>query len=120
MILIVDDNIEWCMTMKLHINNVLPKEEIIECHRGLDAVEVYKNNKPDLVLMDIELDDIDGLKVTCKLKIEFSDARIIIVSQYDDKAFREEAKMAGAIGYITKDNLAPLKEILLSFLQREN
>ncbi len=70
--------------------------------------------------MDIEMDDIDGLKATRILKREFPDAHIIIVSQYDDKVFREEAEMAGAIGYVTKDNMAPFKEILLSFLHIEN
>ena len=108
------------MAMKKHINIVVPKQEVIECHRGFEAVEVYKDHQPGLVLMDIEMDDIDGLKATRMLKREFPDARIVIVSQYNDNAFREEAEMAGAIGYITKDNLAPLKEILLSFLQREN
>lgn len=112
MILIVDDSIEWCKTMKQHINMIAPNEEVIECHKGLEAVKVYRHHHPDLVLMDIAMDDIDGFKATRMLIKEFPDASIVIVSQYIDKAYYEEAESAGAIAYVTKDNLAPLENIL--------
>jgi len=114
MILIVDDSIEWCKTMKQHINMIAPNEEVIECYKGLEAIKAYRHHHPGIVLMDIEMSDIDGFKATRMLIKEFPEARIVIVSQYNDKAYYEEAESAGAIGYVTKDNLAPLKKYLLN------
>ncbi len=113
MILIVDDSIEWCKTMKQHLKFIVPNEEVIECHKGLQAVNVYNRHHPGLVLMDIEMDDTDGFKATRMLKKEFPDVIIVILSQYNDRDYYEEADIAGAIGYVTKDNFAPLRKYLL-------
>ena len=120
MILIVDNNIEWCKSMKQYINMLIPYEEIIKCYKGLEAVRIYETTNPGLVLMDIEMDDIDGLKATRILKEKYPDSKIIILTQYDDKYLREEAAYAGAFRYITKDNLTPLKEILTHFSKSRN
>jgi CheY-like chemotaxis protein len=112
MILIVDDNIEWCTTLKRHINILMPGEEIIECRSGYEAIEIYKLRMPDLVLMDIEMDGMNGLKATRILIKDHPGAHIVIVSQYNDNLLREEAEMAGAIGYVTKDSLVSLNKYL--------
>ncbi len=120
MILIVDDNIEWCKSMNQYIKMLMPNEEVVECYKGLEAIRIYENTKPGLVLMDVEMDDLDGLKATRILKEKYPDSKIIILTQYDDNYLREEAVTAGALGYITKDNLTPLKEILTYFLNSRN
>jgi DNA-binding NarL/FixJ family response regulator len=76
------------------------------------VIEAYRTYLPRLVLMDIAMEGIDGLKASRILKREFPSARIVIVSQYTDQVLREEAEAVGVIGYVTKDNLDPLKEFL--------
>ena len=120
MILIVDDNIEWCRSMNQYIKMLMPNEEIVECYKGLEAIRLYEIINPRLVLLDIEMDDLDGLKAARILKEKYPDSKIVILTQYDDKFLREEAQSAGAIGYITKDNLPPLKEILTHFSNSRN
>lgn len=120
MILIVDDNIEWCKSMNQYIKMLMPFEEIVECYKGLEAIRIYEMIKPGLVLMDIEMDDLDGLKATRTLKEKYPDSNVVILTQYDDKYLREEAASAGALGYITKDNLTPLKDILTNFSNSGN
>ncbi len=62
--------------------------------------------------MDLKLKTMDGLTATRQIKASYPDARIIIVSQWDDAALRKEASNAGAEDYVGKSDLLPLRRIL--------
>ncbi len=87
-------------------------EQIFECTDGADAPAIYAANRPDWVLMDIEMEKTDGLTAARQIKSEFADAKIIIVTNYNDAAFRESARQAGACDYILKENLLDVRRIL--------
>ena len=55
---------------------------------------------------------VDGLRATAQIKARFPEARIVIVSQYDDQELREEAARLGACAYVLKENLHELPGIL--------
>ncbi len=94
-------------------NLVLPLVcEIWECGDGQDAISAYSSCKPDLVFMDIRMDRIDGIQATRLIKAVDPVAKIIIVTDYDDKALRQAAIQAGAIAYVLKDNLLDLVRLL--------
>ena len=78
--------------------------DIFECGDGQKAFELYKQNKPDWTLMDIEMPVMDGISATRKITSANPDAKIIIVTNYDKDAFRRNAKEAGAVKYILKEN----------------
>lgn len=80
-------------------------DEICECVDGQEAVSAYNLQKPDLVLMDIRMDGVDGIQATRQIKAADPDAKIIIVTDYDDDALRQAAMRAGAAGYALKENL---------------
>jgi DNA-binding NarL/FixJ family response regulator len=80
----------------------------IECQDGLEAVETYETSMPDLVLMDLSMERLDGLGATARIKASFPAARIMILTQHDDPHLRAAADKAGACGYILKDDLLGL------------
>ena len=64
--------------------------------------------------MDIEMKTLDGISATRQIKRTFPDARIVMVTEYDNDDWREEARRAGACEYVLKENLFALRRILMS------
>jgi CheY-like chemotaxis protein len=109
-LLIVDDSQPMRAELKHFLGDLA--EEIAECDDGSQALAVYAEQQPDWVLMDIMMKEVDGLTATRQLKTSFPDARIMIVTGYDDVDLRVAAQSAGACGYVTKDNLQEVRRIL--------
>jgi two-component system, cell cycle response regulator DivK len=78
--------------------------EVREATTGLQAFQILENERPDLIVMDIQLPGMDGLEVTRKLKEqpETADIPVIAVTSYAMKGDREKALAAGCAGYVTK------------------
>lgn len=113
-ILIVEDNQKIrSMIRKIVEQNVPEIKQIIECDDGAEAIELYHKNNPDWVLMDIQLKEIDGLTATRSILTSDPDAKVVIVTQYDDQAYRRAARRAGVLGYLLKENLHELLNIIL-------
>ena len=87
-------------------------DEIYECEDGADALPAYVAHKPDWVLMDIAMKNMNGIKATKLIKDQFPDAKIIIVANFDEADLRESALQAGACGYVLKENLFELRKLL--------
>lgn len=109
-ILIVDDN-ERMRQMIMKLVGDLT-ESFWECGDGAQALEAYRQSRPAWVLMDIKMKGMDGLMATMQIKAAFPEARIIIVTAYDDLKLRAAAHIAGACGYVSKENLLELRKIL--------
>ncbi|MBI3194692.1 MAG: response regulator [Ignavibacteriae bacterium] len=110
--------VEDSRVMRMMIRNVLGEEnEYFEYEDGDDAVESYNSVHPDYVLMDISMKRMDGITATKKIKDMDTDSQIVIVTDYDHKQFRENAASAGAIAYITKENLFDIQQVLTPKLQ---
>jgi DNA-binding NarL/FixJ family response regulator len=62
--------------------------------------------------MDIKLPGMNGLEGTRRLTREHPGAKVIVVTQYDDPVYRDEARSAGARGYVLKDRLDELPRLL--------
>jgi len=78
--------------------------EVIEARTGEEGVELAIREKPDLVLMDIQLPDIDGLEATKRIRESEADGKIPIIAltSYAMTGDREKALAAGCTGYIEK------------------
>jgi len=89
-----------------------------EASNGFDAVELCRKFKPELVLMDIKMPHLDGLKATKIIINEKIADAVVILTAYSGSEFIEEAKTAGVTGYIVKPiderNLLPQIEIAIS------
>jgi DNA-binding NarL/FixJ family response regulator len=72
----------------------------------------YQAQRPDVVLMDIRMPEVDGITATRQIRILDPAARIVIVTDYDDSQLRDAALAAGACDYTLKDNLPDLVPLL--------
>jgi len=108
-ILIVDDS----ATMRRCIREVLPStDEKLECSDGDEAVRAVAAHRPDWVLMDIEMKKLDGLTAARRIKADWPEARIIIVTAHDRRRFREAASQLKVDGYVLKDHLEEINQIV--------
>ncbi len=78
--------------------------QVREATTAHEAFEILKGDRPDLILMDIQLCGMDGLEATRALKGDPStaDIPVLAVTSYDTKGDREKALSAGCAGYVTK------------------
>ncbi|MGH7826548.1 MAG: response regulator [Candidatus Binatia bacterium] len=78
--------------------------EVREATTAQEAFEIIEKERPDLIVMDIQLPGMDGLEVTRKLKEQSATVNIpvIAVTSYAMKGDREKALAAGCSGYVTK------------------
>lgn len=81
-----------------------------EAANGRQAVEMFRQLRPDVTLMDVRMADMDGIEATAKIMAEFPQARIIVLTTYDGDVQILKALKAGAQGYLLKDSLR--KELL--------
>jgi CheY-like chemotaxis protein len=109
-LLIVEDNALMRGLIRSMVSDLAAT--IDECSSGEEAVAIYAETRPDCVLMDFEMGEMDGLAATVAILAEYPDARIVIVTQYNDKYLREAAKAAGAYGFIEKENLAEVRKVI--------
>ncbi len=112
-LLIVEDNERMRRTIKSLIGDLIT--QFYECSDGSQALAAYAEHQPDWVLMDIEMEPIDGLTATRQIKAAYPDARIIMVTNYDEPALREAARAAGACAYVLKENLFTLPRMLREY-----
>ena len=109
-VLIVDDHPPMRRVICKVISDMV--SEIDECNDGAEALAAYHRFLPDWVLMDIEMDQMDGITATREILLSFPTAKVVIVSKHDDDQIRETAQKAGACGYVLKDDLIAIRELL--------
>jgi len=117
-ILVVEDNE---MNLEL-VSDILVAHGyiVIQASAGKEALQIARDQQPDLILMDIQLPEMDGLEVTRLLK-ESKDTRSIKVVALTAHAMRgdeEKAREAGCSGYIAKPiNTREFASVVAGFLQ---
>ena len=102
-VLIVDDH-----AMVRHgINTLLGVyddiEVIGEAENGREALEMCEKYKPDIVLMDLIMPEVNGIEATRKILKNWSSIKVIVVTSFIDKKLIEDSLKAGAIGYVLKN-----------------
>jgi two-component system NarL family response regulator len=104
-ILIVDDHFVVRMGLTTVINAQPDMRVVAEAGNGRQALELFREHKPDITLMDLRMPIMSGLEATKAIRDEFPDARIIVLSTYDGDEDIYRALEAGAWSYLFKDAL---------------
>jgi DNA-binding NarL/FixJ family response regulator len=92
-----------------------PRLEVVgEAANGVDAVRRARGLKPDVILMDLRMPELDGTGAISELARQRSPARVIVLTTYDSAADVRPAIEAGATGYLLKD--APRDELIRAVL----
>lgn len=103
-VLIADDHVlireAWALTIQID-----PRFSVVaQCSSGKQAVEEAKNLRPDLILMDINLPDIDGIEATQQICKSLPGTKIIAVSSHTQPVYVRQIIQKGAIAYVTKSS----------------
>lgn len=77
---------------------------VAEASDGASALVIYAQIRPNVVLMDIRMPHLDGVETTRRLCSQWPDARVLILTTFDDDAYVFEGLRAGALGYLLKDS----------------
>ena len=109
-ILIADDHAEMRRTIRSVVHDLA--SVVHECADGAAALTACLEQRPDWVLMDIEMRGMDGLEATRAIRQACPGVRVCIVSNHDDVRLREAARAAGACAYVHKEELLALRTIL--------
>jgi len=85
---------------------------------GREAIEAFRALKPDVVLLDLQLPDLNGIEVLIAIRSEFPNARIIILTTFERDVEVQRALKAGAQGYLVKST--PPRQMLDTIRQVHN
>ena len=101
-ILIVDDHAMVRFALSEAIQRNPDMSLAGEAENGDEAVALYRNLRPDVVIMDFKLPDRNGDEVTAEIRADFPDARVILLSIFENSESIWRATEAGASGYVSK------------------
>lgn len=99
------------------IRAVLKEYDLLHAHDGNEAVRLYREHRPDLILMDLKMPDMDGYEATVEIRKEDSDIPIIAVTAFAFSEDEQRVKQSGFNGYAAKPiKPAELKKIIVQYL----
>jgi DNA-binding NarL/FixJ family response regulator len=101
-ILIADDDRLTRAGLRLVLGQEADMELVGEARDGAEAVDLARQLKPDLVLMDLRMPNMDGLEATRELRSNGLTRSVLILSMVEDPDLLLEAVRAGAVGYVLK------------------
>ena len=78
-------------------------EVIGEASDGLEAIAMVAEKEPDVVLMDLRMPNMDGMEATRRIKTQYPNTTVVVLTIYDNDAYVVDAVRAGASGYLLKD-----------------
>ncbi len=109
-VLVVDDH----ALMRLGLVEAIVNEPQLalagEAGNGDEAIQLYRRHHPDVVTMDYQIPGADGAETTARLRTEFPESRVIMLSVFEGEEYIWRAVEAGAMGYVPKS--APIDDVL--------
>ncbi len=113
-VLIVEDNAFFRQFLKETMSLRFPSIDIFEAGNGEEAMEKIKNLSPEAILMDLRLPGENGLDLTRKIKAEYPDIVVVILTNYDLPEYRQASYQAGANHFVSKDSFMDMINSILS------
>jgi len=101
-LLIVDDDMLIRKSLEISLSRELDISVIAAAADGIEAIDICKNNPPDIILMDINMPGMDGIAATRLIKSRYQKIKIMMLTTFDDRPNIQQALAAGADGYLIK------------------
>jgi DNA-binding NarL/FixJ family response regulator len=102
-LLIADDHALVREGMQAMLASEQNLEVVGEAENGQEALELCRELRPDLILMDVRMPELDGLAATREIKSKYPQTRILILTTHESPEYLMDAVSAGADGYVLKD-----------------
>ena len=111
-LMLVDDQSLFTESLCTFLNNYAEDMTVVsKANNGLEAVKFCDIERPDIILMDINMPQMNGIEAVKIIKSKHPGIKIIMLSTYDEDAYVREALLSGASGYLLKD-LSPTELIM--------
>ena len=110
-LMIVDDHAATRKMIRMLLDG--PNVTFCECANGDEAVLRAPDFNPDWITMDIHMPGLNGLKATTEIKKQSPQSRILIVTADNQPYLRSVAQLAGASGFVCKENLFELRTLVV-------
>lgn len=105
-VMLVDDHAVVRMGFKMLLESASDIKVIAEAENGEQAVKLFVEHHPDVVVMDITMPGIGGLEAIERIMAKDNSARILVLSAHEDSVHPKRVLNAGAMGYLTKRSAA--------------
>lgn len=109
-LIVVDDHDLVRSGLKGLLSDQEDFEVVGEAANGREAVELCRLMRPDLVVMDVRMPEMDGLSATREIGRRFEEVSVLLLTTYENEDYLLEAIRAGAAGYVLKD--APESQLI--------
>ena len=106
-VLVVDDQPPFRAAARAVLNRIAEFDLVGEAASGEEAVAMTESLQPDLVLMDINMGEMDGIEATRRVTASRPGTMVILVSTYAAEDLPGDARTSGAAAYVHKDELSP-------------
>ena len=100
---IADDQAMFRQSLRFVLGRQAGLKVVAEADNGQSAIEMVEEHRPDVVLMDISMPDLNGIEATRIIMSRFPETRVIILSLHQEQNFALQACLAGACRYLCKD-----------------
>lgn len=104
-VIIADDHPLIRRGVRSLLDTASDMEVVAEAMDGLAAIEQYRSLRPDVLLLDLQMPEMDGCEVLGIVRHEFPEAKILVLTTYSKDVQAMKALQAGALGYILKSGL---------------
>ena len=111
-IMIVDDQTDVRRALKGLLQMLQDCYVAAEAENGQDALRLAPEIKPDIILMDLNMPEMDGFETTRKLREIVPDAKVIILTQHDSPEVVDAARSARAAGFVAKTKSRELPDAI--------
>jgi DNA-binding NarL/FixJ family response regulator len=103
-VLVADDHVIVRRGLRVLLESQHGIEVCGEVSNGLEAVEFVKKSRPDLVVLDFAMPDMDGLKVTCAIREVSPETEVLVFTIHFSEELAHAVRTAGALGYVLKSD----------------
>ncbi len=103
-LVVADDNKQFCKSVRALLDKQPDLSVVGEAEDGGAAIQLVNELDPDVVIMDVVMPNVNGVKATREIASSRPRVKVIALSLHADKGFVEAMRIAGASGYLLKDH----------------